>query len=307
MHVVLKRRSRSVKFRLSFAFLMLRALVALVLPCSSAALVGPPPARPIAADPRPSDFAITGAPQVLSFTAAPRKPVFLFVPGIELTGYSLHRQIDELATDYEVRCLTVPRDDRSSFDELCSIVAVAVEEAAADVATAGAATRSVILAGESFGGVLALAVALRDLKPPPGLSGLVLINPATSIARSWSSQLPKLLSTISSLPDGLSDATYAALAAPIIAYISGDPMRLGARREDASRPPPLRSLSAMGRLGSSLPLLLSLPDALPREALSYRLPMLLDAAKQADGYQLSRLRLPVDRDHGLHSISARLT
>ena len=98
---------------------------------------------------------VDGAPEVRSFeTASPDgKPIMLYIPGIEFSGYSFHLQADELGEDFDVRYFTVPQADRTPFDGLVSTVSEAVTQLSAD-------GRPVYLLGESFGGALALSVAL---------------------------------------------------------------------------------------------------------------------------------------------------
>lgn len=247
-----------------------------------------------------SEFAVSGSPQIVTDPMEPavsvdsNKSILLYLPGIELTGYSLSRQVDELRDDFEVRWLAVPQDDRTSFDSLGDLVSTAIEEAASE-------GRTTFVVGESFGGVLALSVALRNPKPPRGLAGLALVNPATSIDQSWASKLNPLLEAVGGLPPALSEATYAALATPLLAGIStgdylADPLQLGRRRTDADSalPSPLRDLQAIGRLSSALPELTALPSALPLPTLAYRLTMLQDAAAATRELKLSTLKLPVD-------------
>ena len=57
----------------------------------------------------------------------PTKPLLIYLPGIELSGYSLHRQLPGLAEDFCVRWLAVPPDDRSSFEALREAVTREVE------------------------------------------------------------------------------------------------------------------------------------------------------------------------------------
>ena len=57
----------------------------------------------------------------------PTKPLLIYLPGIELSGYSLHRQLPGLAEDFCVRWLAVPPDDRSSFEALREAVSREVE------------------------------------------------------------------------------------------------------------------------------------------------------------------------------------
>jgi hypothetical protein len=242
-------------------------------------------------EPTLADFSVSGAPQIVRYApgrgagGAAEKPVLIYLPGIELSGYSAHRQYESLSEDYDVRYLAVPSDDRSSFEDIVELVRKAVEEAAmpspaprpaAARAAAGKppaaaqkpkpaptpsnlassavpkpapasistkppslppmaapdaralpaitaaapqpvlpaaprphSPRRVFLCGESFGGVLALTVALGGgskqsdgsyKQPPVGLAGLVLINPATGVAESWAARLPALLDALDRLP-----------------------------------------------------------------------------------------------------------
>ena len=243
------------------------------------------------AEPRLADFAITtGAPTIVKPNLqeeSTTKPVLLFLPGIELTGYSLHRQVELLEQDFDVRWLGVPADDRTNFAALGDIVTDAIAEELAST------NRSTYLVGESFGGVLALSVALHGPKAPEGLAGVALINPATSVKQSWPSNLPPLLDAVANLPAPLSGLTYQALATPIFSFISGDPLQLGARRSDSELPPPLRLPAAISRLSAQIPEVTALADALPLDTLAFRLSMLLDGAEQVAELKLSKLRVPV--------------
>ena len=172
----------------------------------------------------------SGAPEVRAIDGLsdPNKPVLLYLPGIELSGYTLHPQTQELSEDFALHYLTVGQDDRTSFDGLVDVVCDAIDrlanepvdaaaaaaaaasadaaDASADAAANAAAVasdvagsaasssatvdaaspRPVYLLGESFGGVLGLAVALRAATVPSAvrqLSGAALVNPASSIAR----------------------------------------------------------------------------------------------------------------------------
>ena len=237
-----------------------------------------------------SDFAVSGGPVIVQADIELEdvsKPVLLYLPGIELSGYSVHRQIPELSQDFEVRYLATSPDDRTGFDGLVELVTDAIEE------EYNATGRSTYLCGESFGGVLALTVSARTASPPAGLGGVALINPATSVTRSWPSNLQPLLDGISSLPEGLSDAAYSAIATPIFAAISGDPLQIGGRFEDEKLPEPLRLIASVRRLAGAMPEVSALPAALPLPTLAFRLDMLKAAATEADSLVLSKLTLPV--------------
>ena len=256
--------------------------------------------RVLLAEPTLATFAVSGGPVIVNADAAAppppllsadeggaSKPVLLYLPGIEMSGYSAHRQIPELSKDFEVRYLATSQADRSDFASLVALVSEAVE------AEHNATGRRTFLVGESFGGVLALTVAAKAAAPPSGLGGVALINPATSVTRAWPSSLEPLLEALSALPAGLSDAAYAALATPIFAAISGDPLQLGGRYEDDGLPPPLRLAASARRLTEALPMVGELPSALPLPTLAFRLKMLLAAAKDAEALKLGRMRLPV--------------
>lgn len=237
-------------------------------------------------EPTLADFAVSGAPQIVRYkpgsgAGGAEKPVLLYLPGIELSGYSAHRQYESLSVDYDVRYLAVPSDDRSSFEDLVEVVRGAVEEAATpsrpprpaaapaadanplaattpapahngtptQLAEAGpdarappagasaaplppppaapAELRPVFLCGESFGGVLALTVALGGgykqpagsyKQPPAGLAGLVLINPATNVGGSWAARLPALLDALERLPVRGGLQLYFSPAQPLLSH-----------------------------------------------------------------------------------------
>ncbi|KAL3915184.1 MAG: hypothetical protein SGPRY_007341, partial [Prymnesium sp.] len=198
-------------------------------------------------------------------------PILLFLPGIEGSDFVFSRQADELSSSFDVRWLTLPSEDRSTFPSLVKMVREEIEKESGDA--------GVYLVGESFGGVLALSAALDSRgSSPNGLKGLVLINPATSVGDSWASSLPPLLEGLGSLPPGLSDPAYLALATPIISWSVGDPIKLATRPEGRSLPPPLRLASVLSRLGGEMPSLLQL----------------IESAKQTSELPLRKLSLPVD-------------
>jgi pimeloyl-ACP methyl ester carboxylesterase len=151
------------------------------------------------------------------------KPLLLYLPGLDGVGISASRQFDDLSDTFEFWRMSVDQvTDRSSFTELTTAVSQFINDIAVKQ------NRQVILVGESFGGLLAPSVAMRvkamageDMNP---ISGLVLINPATSFDRSqWSTFAPILASlrhikqegTSASLPTPYSVVGGMALAALI--------------------------------------------------------------------------------------------
>ena len=143
-------------------------------------------------------------PAVESFESGDnlKKPLLLYLPGFDSTFLSPFLQFPELDTIFDVRCMTVPTRDRSTYDELKSTVIEYLEsESLVDRSNNATQTKSgllsrwfgrkevrrpIYLAGESFGGILAVDVALTLLKEKPQLDfqGLCLINAATCFDRS---------------------------------------------------------------------------------------------------------------------------
>ena len=102
--------------------------------------------------------------------ARPDLPLLIFLPGMDGTGLLLRSQIPHLSKAFDLRCLSIPGDDMSSWDRLAeeTIAAMARERENPD--------RPVYLCGESFGGCLGLLVAL---KAPQLCNRLILVNPAS--------------------------------------------------------------------------------------------------------------------------------
>ena len=206
-------------------------------------------------------------------------PVLLYLPNVDLAGgASLRGQMDDLGRDFDVRALVASAEDRTTtVEDLAALVATAVDEE----------PKATYLLGDSFGAVVALAAALRKPRPPPGLGGLVLINPATSVELSW-------LPTLAPALDALARAPTAARAPllPLVplcaaaATVGDSPLAL--RRVPASQARELASLAA----------------SLPPATLQARLASLRAAAVELTlPRKLARLTLPV---HLLCSTEDRL-
>ena len=102
----------------------------------------------------------------------PDYPLFVFLPGMDGTGQLLRSQTEGLETSFDVRCLALPPDDSTDWDDLAvSVVNLIQQELKKQP------SRSVYLCGESFGGCLAVKVALRA---PDLFKRIILVNPATS-------------------------------------------------------------------------------------------------------------------------------
>src|SRR5690606_23344359 len=93
-------------------------------------------------------------------TMTPRLPV-VYLPGIDGTGRLLFRQ-ERLLAGFHVRCVSYPQDDRHTYPDLVALGARALEE-----------TGPAVLLAESFGGAVALLIALQR---PELVRRLVLVN-----------------------------------------------------------------------------------------------------------------------------------
>lgn len=139
------------------------------------------------------------------------KPLLVMLPGLDGTSKLFVSQMPTLTRYFDVRCLSIPEDNRQDWPELAAAVVEQMAEARND--------RPVYLCGESFGACLALQVALLA---PSRLDHLVLINPASALRRytwiRWATQYT------SYVPDWLYRVS-GAVALPLLANfdrINGD-------------------------------------------------------------------------------------
>ena len=103
----------------------------------------------------------------------PHLPSLVYLPGMDGTGRLLHRQTQSLASFFNLHCLALPATEIRNWDELAqnviSLISTKLQH------------QSVYLCGESFGGCLALKIAL---KKPEIINKLILVNPASSLRQS---------------------------------------------------------------------------------------------------------------------------
>jgi pimeloyl-ACP methyl ester carboxylesterase len=141
-----------------------------------------------------------------------KKPLFVYLPGFDGTWMAPFLQFPELSTTFDVRCLTISMRDRSTYDELkTDVIEYILEQIRQEQGETKKSSffwrwrpspRSVYIAGESFGGILATDVALTLLEEYQleNIKGMTLINAATCYDRSKLAMmgpmvagLPKLL------------------------------------------------------------------------------------------------------------------
>ena len=99
-------------------------------------------------------------------------PLFVYVPGLDGTGELFQKQTEKLVNNFDLRCLAIPPDNLGNWNDLAQeTIALIQEELEFN------SDRPVYLCGESFGGCLALKVALTY---PSLIKRLILVNPASS-------------------------------------------------------------------------------------------------------------------------------
>lgn len=129
---------------------------------------------------------MTAKPETLTFLeptgVRPDQPLFIFLPGMDGTGALLETQLAGLLSLFDIRCLVLPQDTEHGWDDLAVAIAQRIER---ERVLSPNPNREVYLCGESFGGCLALKVAVHC---PDSIHRLVLVNPASSFnQRIWTS------------------------------------------------------------------------------------------------------------------------
>ena len=99
-------------------------------------------------------------------------PLFVYLPGMDGTGKLFQTQADKLATLFDLRCLSMRSDSYSNWQTLAQDTVKLIE-----TELTRKTNQQVYLCGESFGGCLALKVALAA---PWLIKKLILVNPASS-------------------------------------------------------------------------------------------------------------------------------
>jgi pimeloyl-ACP methyl ester carboxylesterase len=105
----------------------------------------------------------------------PHLPLLIFLPGMDGTGQLFEQQVKGLEKYFNIRCLSIPKSDRSDWEILTKTVTNLIEAEWEKLKQP-----EIYLCGESFGGCLALLVGIRIAKI---LKQLILINPASSFSR----------------------------------------------------------------------------------------------------------------------------
>jgi pimeloyl-ACP methyl ester carboxylesterase len=105
---------------------------------------------------------------IASSPSRQKRPLLLYLPGMDGTGKLFYRQAQALQAEFHVRPLSLNHPAAGqSWESLADWVGSQLDEGA-------------YLCGESFGACLALAVAAQQ---PERCRGLILVNPASSLRR----------------------------------------------------------------------------------------------------------------------------
>lgn len=185
----------------------------------------------------------------------PDYPLFIFLPGMDGTGQLLRSQTEGLEAAFDVRCFAIPPTEMTSWDDLAeSVLDLIAEELNKQP------SRPVYLCGESFGGCLAVKVALKS---PDLFDRIILVNPATSFnQRPW-------LRIGAHLGPWMPDFFYPISALALLPF-----------------------LSALGRISASdRRALLNAMQSVPPKTVNWRVCMVIDF--DVDETQLHRLTQPV--------------
>ena len=128
------------------------------------------------------------------------KPIAIYFPGLDCTGISAEGQFHDLANTYELWRMTVDNCDTStSFTDLVGTAVQFIN----DLVEGG--DRKVTIIGESFGGLVAPAVTLRSQTM---VSGLVMVNPATSFDDTMWSTVGPLLTSLQYLSNSDDESNF---------------------------------------------------------------------------------------------------
>ena len=137
------------------------------------------------------------------------RPLFLYLPGMDGTGRLLTTQTQKLAACFSLRCLSIPTNDMSDWEELTNSVIKLIEN---ELAVRG--EERLYICGESFGGCIGIKIA--EAKPDL-IEKLILVNPASAFKEqpilSWGIPITRYL------PDWLHRTSAVALL-PFLAELS---------------------------------------------------------------------------------------
>ncbi len=108
----------------------------------------------------------------------PKAALLIYLPGGDGTGQLFYRQLAGLEQVFDIRCLEIPANDLTGWEQLVAQVVALVQ-----IELRQGERPAVYLCGESFGGCLALKVIQHS---PELFDRLILVNSASAFNRdSW--------------------------------------------------------------------------------------------------------------------------
>ncbi|KAG5183756.1 Alpha/Beta hydrolase protein [Tribonema minus] len=265
-------------------------------------------AEPSAAEPAPVNEIIVGGVR-FSREGKVKQPasddgsrdLLLYLPGIDGLLLEVEKQMDPVSESFDGWCLTLMGRDRLSVPDLVAAVISFMEQAGVTK------RRKCVIAGTSFGGVLAIAVALER---PELIRGLALINPATCFSvwpvldnalalmpsdspqhRSARSVWPVLGNALALVPN---DAAFRALAtAALVATLPDSAKRDATVERVLSRPAGERPAAVADFVGEYATMLIVAYKEISAATLRYRLNAWLRAGSDMVNSRLEELKMPV--------------
>ncbi|KAI3841844.1 hypothetical protein MKX03_032181 [Papaver bracteatum] len=193
-------------------------------------------------------------------------PLLLYLPGIDGLGVGLISNHERLGKVFDIWCLHIPIEDRTSFKELVRFVEKTVKDE-----HRRSPNRPIYLVGESIGACLSLAVAAHN--PAIDLL-LILANPATSFKKS---QLGSLISLLQAIPKQLDNGL-----ANILTSFTGDILRMEMSSVQRQLPLPQSIRDATENLSELFPTIPVLADVWTKESLLWKLKMMEAASLYAN-------------------------
>ncbi|MCL7050343.1 hypothetical protein MKW94_020641 [Papaver nudicaule] len=193
-------------------------------------------------------------------------PLLLYLPGIDGVGLGLISNHQRLGKVFDIWCLHIPIEDRTSFTELVAFVERTVKDE-----HRRSPNRPIYLVGESLGACLALAVAARN----PTIDLLLLLaNPATSFEKS---QLRNLSALLQAIPEQLNTGL-----ANVLTSSTGDSLRMAVSYVQRQLPLPQSIRDVTENLSELLSTVSVLADVWTRESLLWKLKLLEAASLYAN-------------------------
>uniref|UniRef100_J3KZU5 Serine aminopeptidase S33 domain-containing protein n=2 Tax=Oryza brachyantha TaxID=4533 RepID=J3KZU5_ORYBR len=178
-------------------------------------------------------------------------------------------QHKSLGRVFEVRCLHIPVNDRTTYEGLLHVVEESVK-----YEHNLSPNRPIYITGDSFGGCLALSLAARN--PEIDLV-LILVNPATSFAKT---PLQAMLPLLEMVPSNLPVITLPHL----LRYFIGDPLKMAIVSIQTNTSPQDTLQRFSENLSSILPLLSEFGRVVQMDTLLWKLKLLKSGAEYANSH-----------------------